>query len=391
MTRLLTETDSQPDPEAARIALAEKMKSQFQQAYADLQLPEILQTKARKGDLKLYLSGGGFRGWGYLLFSQHKITPYPVPIINGFTVSKNQFMQTASLERLVQESAEHAEQQSVKGSGIFRISKRRAAQVPAVAFLVNVLVSAIPAIRDIRFCQGGVREGFLFDSLPKEVKAMDPLACATSQYGTQSAAEIAELLYAALPPDDTQLDRQRPPSFTRGLCRAVANLMYIHQSVPKESRAMAALYAPVTGVLASVHGISHGDRAILALVLAARWDGEVAPPHDDFVTRLQGILTKQEGWWAAYLGAVASLVGNIYPAGIFAGGKERIRISAKWAEGLGKKGLEMGVKVKLYCVEGDVVTGKEGGMRGWVEDVEKVGKRKRREVLGAGVRVEVGG
>ena len=301
-------------------------------------------------------------------------------------------MQTASLEKLVQESAEHAEQQSGKGSGIFRISKRRAAQVPAVAFLVNVLVDAIPSIRDIRFCQGGVREGFLFDSLPKEVKAMDPLTCATQQYGPSSAAKIAELLYDALPLDDKELDRSHPSSLTPVLCRAIADLMFLHQAIPKEGRAMAGLYAPVTGVLASVHGVSHVDRALLGLVLCARWEGEVAPPHDDFVLRLQGILTSQEGWWSGYLGAVASLIGCVYPAGIVpsGSGKERIKLKAKWAEGLGKKGLEMGVRLMVRCVEGDVVTSKEGGMRGWVEEVEKVGKRKKRERMGAGVRVSVG-
>ena len=410
MTQLLAETDAQPDPENARSRLADKMKQQFQRAYHELQLPEVLQTKANRNDLRLYLSGGGFRGWGYLLFSQHKVSPYPIPIINGFTVGKHQFMQTASLEKLVQESAEHAEQQTGKGSGIFRISKRRAAQVPAVAFLVNVLVSAIPAIRDIRFCQGGVREGFLFGTLPKDIKAMDPLTCATQQYATESSAQIAELLYAALPGDVPKFDHSYPASLTKSFCRALSDLMYLHRSCPKESRAMAALYGPTTGVLASVHGVSHVDRALLSLVLCARWDGEVAPPHDDLVTRLQQVVTPQEGWWAGYLGAVAALIGNIYPSGRIPEGKEgpRVKVKAKWAEGLGKKGLEIGVKLTVWCKEGDVVTGKEAGMRGWVEDVEKIGKRKRREALermsaggsesasgkgsggtGVGVRVEV--
>ncbi len=405
MTQLLAETNAQSDPETARTALADKMKQQFQQAYQELQLPEALQTKAQKGDLRLYLSGGGFRGWGYLLFSQHKVAPYPIPIINGFTVSNHQFMQTASLEKLVQESAEHAEQQSGKGSGIFRISKRRAAQVPAVAFLVNVLVSAIPTIRDIRFCQGGVREGFLFDTLPEDVKAMDPLTCATQQHATESSAQIAELLYDALPADDPERDRTHPTSLTKSLCRAIADLMYLHQSCPKESRAMAALYGPITGVLASVHGVSHVDRALLSLVLCARWDGEVAPPHDDLVTRLQQVVTPQEGWWVGYLGGVAALIGNIYPSGRIPEGRtgERVKLTAKWVDGLGKKGLEMGVKLTVCCREGDAVTDKEAGIRGWVDDVEKIGKRKRRDALermsgagaasgngkGVGVRVEV--
>jgi retrograde regulation protein 2 len=400
MARLLASTDTSPDPAQSRAQLAETMRQQFAQAFTDLQLPSTLQDAARRGNLRLYLSGGGFRGWGYLLFSQHKVSPYPIPIINGFTVSKHAFMQTASLELLVSESSEHADAQSAKGTGIFRISKRRATQVPAVAFLVNVLVQAIPCIREIRFCQGGVREGFLFDALPQEIRTLSPLTSATAQYASPSAAEIAELLHAALPSDSTELDRAHPASLTRSLCRAIADLMYFHQRCPKESRALAALYAPVTGVLASVHGISHVDRALLSLVLYARWDAEVAPPHDDFVARLQRILTGQEAWWAGYIGSVAALIGNIYPAGIVPEVSKRMKLKAKWAEGLGKKGLEMGVKLCITVREGDVVTAKEGGIRAWVEEIEKVGKRKKREALerstqggggglGVGVRVEV--
>ena len=56
---------------------------------------------------------------------------------------------------------------------IFRVSDRRRAQVPAVAFLVSVIADSITdGIREAHFCQGGVREGVLFQELAQEV---DPL------------------------------------------------------------------------------------------------------------------------------------------------------------------------------------------------------------------------
>src|SRR2546423_1528574 len=147
MTRKLAEVEQQD--QAAKIKLEDEMKANFRQAYKDLEIPQSLLTKAdRNGGFTLYLSGGGFRGWGYLLMSQHKVSPYPIPIINGFQVNKSDFQNIAQIETVA------AEQE------IFRVSKRRATQVPAVAFLVNVLVDALPDIREIRFCQGGVREGF---------------------------------------------------------------------------------------------------------------------------------------------------------------------------------------------------------------------------------------
>lgn len=344
------------------------MKSQFRQAYEDLDLPDSLKHKAKHGNLTLYLSGGGFRGWGYLLMSSHKVSPYPVPIINGFCVPKREFQQTAEISVLAAEEA------------VFRISKRRAAQVPAVAFLVNVLVDALPMVQRIRFCQGGVREGFLYDTLDTATKALHPLPAVTAQYGTPSAPWLAELLASSLP-GANNLDRSLPATFTPALVRAVADMMYLHLPLPKETRSLAALHAPVTGVLAAAHGISHPDRAILALVLCARWNVDLPPPHDHFQTRLRAILTHQEVFWANYLGAVAGLVGSVYPAGHVGseGGQQRprLKLSARWADGLGKKGLNQGVVLEVRCRREDVMTEPEA-LNPLVHEIEKVGKKKNR-------------
>ncbi|KAL2392345.1 Retrograde regulation protein 2 [Exophiala dermatitidis] len=392
---LIREASSSSDPSSSeqtpttRAELSEQMKSQFRQAYEDLELPESLRHKAKHSGLTLYLSGGGFRGWGYLLMSQHRVSPYPIPIINGFCVAKREFQQTATI------SAVAAEQ------SVFRISKRRAAQVPAVSFLVNALVEALPMISSIRFCQGGVREGFLFDTLDSSVRAQNPLAAATAQYGSVSAAEIGDLLRSGLP-GENDLGRSLPATFTRSLIRALADLMYIHLTLPKESRAVSALHAPLTGVLASAHGISHADRAILALALSARWDPEgelLPPPYGDLRTRLRNTLTHQEVFWANYLGALAALVGTVYPAGRVTE-PPRLKLAARWADGLGKKGLSQGVVLQITCAKQqeqnstpevhDPMT-TPPVLNPLVHELEKLGKKKNRVggEHGYGVPIEV--
>ena len=119
------------------------MEKEFKLAYQNLQVPKLLEDNARdKGGFTLYLSGGGFRGWGNLLMSQHQISPYPIPIINGFGVSRQEFEDTVTV-------------QSIASQGnVFRISKRRKDQVPAVAFLISILTRVLPAVREVRFCQG---------------------------------------------------------------------------------------------------------------------------------------------------------------------------------------------------------------------------------------------
>ena len=120
---------------------------------------------------------------------------------------------------------------------------------------LSALVEAMPFIHDIRFCQGGVREGFLFDSLTPEIKAQDPLEAATANYArdTCSSEKVRDLLYNAFP-GSNDLDRSVPASCqAKHLLLALANTMYLQSSSSKESAAVAALHVPITGPLASAH------------------------------------------------------------------------------------------------------------------------------------------
>ncbi len=376
MTRRLAEVEEK-GPEA-RAKLEDEMKSNFRDAYNNLEIPECLHATARRnGGFTLYLSGGGFRGWGYLLMSQHKINPYPIPIINGFQVTKKDFQNIEQIEKVA------AEQET------FRISKRRAAQVPAVAFLVNILIDALPNIKEIRFCQGGVREGFLFDTIDKTTRAMDPLSAASAKFASPSSPQIAELLMSAIPSNGPELDRSVPSSFAPPVIETLANLLFAHSSLPKESTSLAALYSPITGLLASAHGVSHTDRTLLALMLCQRWDGELAPPHNMLQDRLRALLTRQEIFWCAYLGKIALLVGSIYPAGKI-GKDQRIRFQARWTEGLGNKGLDQGISLTIGVNIADPMTAPEV-LRPMIEAIESVGKRKHRTggLNGFGIPVEV--
>ena len=363
MTRSLAELEHQD--QAAIMKFKNEMKVNFRQAYNDLEIPQNLLANAdRNGGFTLYLSGGGFRGWGYLLMSQHKVSPYPIPIINGFQVGKSDFQNIAQIETVA------AEQE------IFRVSKRRAAQVPAVAFLVNVLVDALPNIKEIRFCQGGVREGFLFDTFDEATRAMDPLSAASARYSGPSSPQITELLMSAIPIDDQELDRSVPASFGVPNVRALSNLLFAHSSLPKESTSLAALHSPITGLLASAHGVSHTNRALLALMLCQRWDSELPPPHHTLRDRLRALLTRQEVFWCTYLGQVANLVGYVYPAGRI-GPRERIKFKARWSTGLGKRGLEQGVVLLISVKQGDPMTSSEV-LRPFLESIEALAKKKTR-------------
>ncbi|KAL4959022.1 putative MFS transporter [Aspergillus stella-maris] len=368
---------------AAEKELREEMKGNFQDALGKLEIPaELIEQGKREGRFDLYLCGGGFRGWGYVLMKKAAVSPYPIPIINGFRARREDFHDTASVLREV-ENAEN----------IFGVSKRRAQQVPAVAALIDVLMDAMPMITHIQFCQGGVREGFLFDKLPEDVRSQDPLLAATMGNATTSAGEIAKLLQSALPEQRkaSLIESLRvPPSINTHFISALSNILYAHSRVPRESRTVAALHSSTTGLLAATNTISHTERAMIALILSERWAGDLAPTEEAHQRNLTRIISEEEAWWCLYIGRVAALIGEVYPAGRVDSEKWRVNFETQWGSIEKKKGRKD--LLRLHVEWNRQTSTSSGVSEQWLQDrvegLEKTGKKKNRP-RDFGIKVEV--
>ncbi|KAJ5485732.1 hypothetical protein N7530_000032 [Penicillium desertorum] len=376
---------SKEEAHKAREQFRGEMACNFRAAFDTLNVPEQLVQRAREqGGFPLYLSGGGFRGWGYLLLYLHqtKGQSYPISIINGYTAPKEDFEDTEALKEVARTAHE-----------IFRVSDRRRKQVPSVAFLVKTLAESLPhGIKEAHFCQGGVREGVLFREMLPVVRQQDPLEVATARYEPSSAEALAALLLAALPRPSAS--RSFPSSISLHLVQAFANALYYHATMSKELSSSAALYSTSTGILASTHGIPHDHRALLALMLQERYGGELPPRDVEFKTQLQGILTPEEVWWTRYLGKLGFILGQLYPTGSIDTSKPRIIPSAQWKNGLGKKGKKEGLDltISIQKVAYDPSHLRQE-LENDVQKIEKVGKRKNwiggRNGWGIKVRVSV--
>lgn len=356
------------DAQKAREQFRKEMADNFRTAFDTLVVPEQLVQKARKqGGFPLYLSGGGFRGWGYLLLYLHQTRGrnYPISIINGYSAPKKDFEDTETLKEVARTANE-----------IFRVSDRRRRQVPSVAFLVNTLAESLPhGIKEAHFCQGGVREGVLFREMLPVVRQQDPLEVATARYAPPSAQALAALLLSALPRPSAS--RSFPSSISLHLIQAFANALYYHATMSKELSSSAALYSTSTGILASTHGIPHAHRALLALMLQERYGGELPPRDLDFKTHMQGILTREEVWWTRYLGKLGLVLSQLYPTGSIDTSKPRIVPSARWKNDLGKKGKKEGLEltISVQKVAYDPTHLKQE-LEHFMQKIQKVGKRK---------------
>lgn len=365
--------------------LRKEVQTAVKHAYDELKVPKELQESARKhGGHTLYLSGGGFRGWGYVLMSKHHVKPYPIATINGFKATRKEFLGTDDVMQAAAASLAEDDE------GIFRVSERRAGQVPAVAFLINALAEALPEIKEVRFCQGGVREGHLFSTLSQEVRDQHPLVVATEPFDSpRSSRAIAELLQMAFPPGptDAALDDFKKV-FSPETLDAFANLMYYHSSHSKDLQASSALRTTTSGVLAGVHGVFHEDRTLIALLLSNRYGGDVPPSDEQFKQNLEQLVDSSWTlWWINYVGAVAALLASVYPAGVADRNRSRVRLSADWETDKKQRSVlslhvGFGPGVDAQAFDKDLLA------------IEKVGKKKRwiggRDGAGYKIAVKIG-
>jgi retrograde regulation protein 2 len=358
LTQRLEEAGS-PSSKAFK-AFESEVLADLEAAVRDIQIPEHLLERSKSPEgLQLFLSGGGFRGWGFVLMSEHSIQPYPIPIINGFRTTNDLFQDTQAVQAAVQKE---------DTPEIFRVSARRASQVPAVAFLVTCLSKALPSIMDVHFCQGGVREGMYFAEMDPAYRRDPPLVTATRPYAPQSTHELARTLLKAIVPLPTASNANL---FSNSVIVAFTHAMYAHMAQVKDLRGGSALRSTTTGIFSAAHGLSHEERALLAILLCERYGGytSISPTEQDFYRRLLQLVPEDLRWWCMYLGRVAAVLAAVYPAGTIR--ESRLKVDAQWTAT--KKGeAKLCVNFKFEKEPDELDEGLNSALR----KVGKAGKKK---------------
>ena len=337
-------------------SLQDEIASKLEKGLKDIRIPPGLRDEAvEKGGYTLYLSGGGFRGRGYVLMSTDDIQPYPIPIINCYSVSALRFFSVL-------------EGPPTRGSA-FRVSSRRASQIPAVLLVIKALAQAKLPISKVIFTQGGVREGLLYSRLPPSTRAQSPLIASTLPFAPISGASLTSLLHDAV-----------PGRVEAELLTSTINLLYYHGSMSKDIRAAAALRSTTTGVLAGAHGLSHQDRGALALILCERWGADLSETDMPLYESLQ-ILTGEFTWWTKYIGRLAEGIAKIFPAGFVRDSEQTIVIKS----GIAVLFDNQRCWLKIDVLRQDLI----GIVNAWAEDLRKLGKKKHRVQQASVMKVDV--
>ncbi|KAH8814854.1 putative retrograde regulation protein 2 [Xylogone sp. PMI_703] len=342
--KLSAQLSNEISAKTATAELSKSMKATFEMMRTKFPQLQLL-GKERKEGITIYFCGGGFRGYGSMLMHDDPIQPYPIPEIGGYVVPGERFVE---FEKLLEVNREHE-------GKIFGMSKRRREQFPAIVTVVSAVIEAVgrKAIKEVVFCAGGDREGVLFSKLPKEVRlenpllqlpSPDPVVTREDSVKNTSIKRIASLLLSVLPLSDPALCGI-PPTIAPYLA---ANI-WTRMGSPDSANSSNALHDPISGSLAGLPGLTHRLRAIIALILCARWGMDLAPADRVVLKNIREVIGSESAFWCEFLGTVMMVLAEVNPAFPIEAEERlwRLRIDTSMDEHAGKKGRQTRINVNI--------------------------------------------
>lgn len=299
-----------------KITLFNEIKSNFiKQINENWEIPQdMMDMAAKNGGIDLWMRGGGLRSLGHLLLSQNK--DYPIQtIINGSSVP---FQELESMtDYLFLKGKLPSPPLGKTTKRVFKISEKRALQLPAVAVLMTALFDVLPKIKRVYFSEGGVREGTLYSYLLKDIRSQNPVVVASRPYAPLLSNKYLDLLMTAIPKNTV------PSIVVDMIAPALCNLAFVHASYPKELQPTAALHVATTGIISGCHGISHLIRALIGIALCNRWGGNIPETEELYMQSLENLVLNDPNrmqarrivWWTKYIGTIMYVICGVHPGG----------------------------------------------------------------------------
>ena len=219
-----------------------------------------------------YAIGGA---WRNLALLHMRLNDYPLHIVHAYEMTARDALQVS---RFI------ASQSKGSLERIEGLSKKRAESLPYAAVVMEALVERLD-LRRVVISAWGLREGLLFDALPRKVRNLDPLIEGCAALGGRQ--DQAETLGAALEAWIEPVLGRLQPLFDNGreavLRAAAARLAEFGARLHPDHRADLVfdqvLRAPIAGM-------DHAERGFLATAAFARYTAALVTPGAAITSRL---------------------------------------------------------------------------------------------------------
>ena len=223
---------------------------------------------AALNDKPFYCVGGGWRALARIGMEQMR---YPLHMIHGFRLERDEALELATLVRVMSKRSL---------ARLNSVSKRRLETLPYAALVFECVLDALSA-PDIVFSALGLREGYVFDRMPERLQRIDPLLDATQNWAARdarfphSAPAISQWLEPLFP---TASDAEKPDY------RAEQMFLRILRSASLS--------------------IAHGERSFMALAVFLRYGGDL---EAELIQPFRTLLDQRQDKQAIVLGAALRL------------------------------------------------------------------------------------
>jgi exopolyphosphatase/guanosine-5'-triphosphate,3'-diphosphate pyrophosphatase len=273
----------------------------------------------------LYAIGGAWRTIARLYIEQ---TKYPLHVLDNFTIDVSDALSFTDL---------------ISGLSYLSLSKmggvarRRADTLPFAAMVLNKFIGAIQP-KQIIFSGYGVREGQFFEMLPAKMKKEDPLISACKGFairGGRFSIHGEEIKSWVSPLFSNELQNHNRLSYAASL------LSDIGWTEHPDYRAM---HSFLRVLRIPISGVTHRQRAMLALTVYLRYNGKLK--HLE-VQNVRNLLAKKDQNWANIMGMALRL------AHLFSGGVPGI-LSTTGLK-LSDSNLKLNVQISSRVLIGDAV------------------------------------
>jgi exopolyphosphatase/guanosine-5'-triphosphate,3'-diphosphate pyrophosphatase len=270
-----------------------------------------------------YAVGGG---WRNLALLQMRIAGYPLQIVHQYDIPSADALDAA---RFI------ARQSKGSLDRIPGVSKRRLETIPYAAVVLESLIERL-GIERITISAYGLREGLLFEAMDPAVRALDPLieGCISMSAREGVDEALGPALEAWLTPVFSRLTpffEGRDAKLTAAVCHLADLGARLHPDHRADLVFEQVLRAPIPG-------LSHPERAFLAVALFSRHTASAPAPEPALLRR---ILSDDQHERARALGAAVRLGCDLSGRNARLLGKSRleiqgpaIRLSAdeRWAD-----------------------------------------------------------
>ena len=263
----------------------------FDAAAARKDARAVLKPVAESFAAETFFAVGG--AWRNLALLHMQIARYPLQIVHQYEMRAAEALDAARL--IASQSKSSLER--MEG-----VSKKRVDTLPYAAVVMEALIEVL-GIKRIVVSAWGIREGLLYDSMPPDVRALDPLieGCAALGARQQQAEELGGALETWMAPLTGRLN----PLFGEGrdaiLTAAVNRLADLGSRLHPDHRATLVFEQVLRAPIA---GMSHAERAFLACAAFARHTSALPVPEAELITR---ILSPERLQRARALGAAVRL------------------------------------------------------------------------------------